>query len=108
MYDAMAEKKTDSEKQSEATEESKTEGSEATPEEDEEEEDGEDESPAEEKEGESEAAAEQGESTDKPEEAGGKHLIYPDCRDVSVTTGHKTWQMSILAEKGCSFTERPS
>ncbi|XP_005811096.1 nuclear autoantigenic sperm protein-like [Xiphophorus maculatus] len=71
VYDAMAEKKTDSEKQSEATEESKTEGSEATPEKKEEEEDGEDESPAEEKEGESEAAAEQEESTDKPEEAGG-------------------------------------
>ncbi|PWA17559.1 hypothetical protein CCH79_00011312 [Gambusia affinis] len=71
VYDAMAEKKTDSEKQSEATEESKTEGSE-DPAAEEEEEDGEDEPPAEEKEGESEGAAEQEESTDKPEEAGGE------------------------------------
>ncbi|XP_054889276.1 nuclear autoantigenic sperm protein-like [Poeciliopsis prolifica] len=71
VYDAMAEKKTDdSEKQSEATEESKPEGSEATAEQ-QQEEDSKDESPAEEQEGESEAAAEQEESTDKPEEAGG-------------------------------------
>uniref|UniRef100_A0A3B3WKC9 Tetratricopeptide SHNi-TPR domain-containing protein n=1 Tax=Poecilia mexicana TaxID=48701 RepID=A0A3B3WKC9_9TELE len=85
VYDAMAEKKTnDSEKQSEATEESTTEGSEATPKENGEEEDGEDESPAEEKERESEAAAEQDESTDKPEEAGDDEDDEDEEREAEV------------------------